>query len=320
VYLLLKITSAKGTRTSDISFQARAICKHKDCTKYKFFITGSITEPYISKPVHVFLEKEIRHYEGHVHRRCVRYRKRAAFADDLEKHLPLYVKYKCLNKACIESLEAGNCTEVPSLSVLQKIRSENVTKDDLSKDFDTFIKKLIEKYDKEWPGKIFNGYINWYSVKPFYITLIAEEVLRYVISLKPGLVMAHLDTTGSLIDPPPWTSAQILSYALILPGSKEYGPMPFAEFISSIHGILDIRQFLDIIYDYLTKMTSYSPVIDKIETDFSLALLHSVSRSFNDVSLFEYIRAIYEDTEKGIPAPSRWTVIHICSSHCLNTV
>jgi len=68
--------------------------------------------------------------------------------------------------------------------------------------------------------------------------------------------MAYLDVTGSLIDPPPWTSAQILYYALILPGSKEYGPMPFAEFISSVHGILDIRQFLDIIYDYLTKMTS----------------------------------------------------------------
>jgi len=67
-------------------------------------------------------------------------------------------------------------------------------------------------------------------------------------------------------------------------------------------------------------MTSYSPVIDKIETDFSLALLQSVSRSFNDVPLSEYIKAMYEDTEKGIPAPSRWTIIHICSSHCLNTV
>jgi len=135
----------------------------------------------------------------------VRYQKQAAFADDLEKHLPLYVKYKCLNKACIESLEAGNCTEVASLSVLQKIRSENVTKDDLSKDFDTFIKELIEKYNKEWPEK-FNGYVNRYSVKPFYIVLIAE-VLRHVISFKPGLVMAHFDVTGSLVDPPSWTSA-----------------------------------------------------------------------------------------------------------------
>jgi len=185
-----------------------------------------------------------------VHRRYVRYQKQAAFADDLEKHLPLYVKYKCLNKVCIESLKAGNCTEVPSLLVLQKIRSENVIKDDLSKDFDTFIKKLIKKYDKEWPGKVFNGYVNRHSVKPFYIVLIAEEVLRHVISFKPGLVMAHLDATGSLIDLPPWTNAQILYYALILPGSKEYGSMPFAEFISSVHDILDIRQFLDVVYDY----------------------------------------------------------------------
>jgi len=310
---------AEGTRTSDISFQARAICKHEHCTKYKFFVKGSIIDPYISKPVHVFLEKEIQHYEGNVHRRFMRHQKRAALADELEKHLPLYVKYNCLNKACIESLEAGNCTEVPSLSVLQKIRSENATKDDLSKDFDTFMKKLIEKYDKEWPGKVFNGYINRYSVKPFYIVLIAEDVLRYVISLKPGLVTANLDATGSLIDPPPWTTAQILYYALILPGSEEYGPMPFAEFISSVHSTLDIRQFLDIVCDCFTKITSHSPVIDKIETDFSLALLQSVSRAFNNISLSEYIEAVYEDTERGIPIPAGWTIIHICSSHCLNT-
>jgi len=71
--------------------------------------------------------------------------------------------------------------------------------------------------------------------------------------------------------------AQILYYALTLPGSKEYRPV--AKFISSVHGILHIRQFLDIVYNYFTKMTFYSPVIDKIETDFSLVLLQSVSHS-----------------------------------------
>lgn len=102
---------AESTRTNDnISFQARATCKHQHCTKYKFFIIGNISEPYTNKPVHVFLEKEIQHHKGDVHRRHVRYQKRSTFAEDLEKHLPLYVKYKCLNKACIESLEAGNCT------------------------------------------------------------------------------------------------------------------------------------------------------------------------------------------------------------------
>lgn len=132
--------------------------------------------------------------------------------------------------------------------------------------------------------------------------------------------MAHLDATGSLVDPPPWITTQLLYYAFILPGSKEYGPMPIAEFISSAHSVIDIRHFLDIVTDYLRKMTSYRPVIDKIETDFSLALLQSVSRSFNNVTLSEYIKTIYEDTEIEIPAPSRWTVIHICSSHCINTV
>lgn len=70
----------------------------------------------------------------------------------------------------------------------------------------------------------------------------------------------------------------------------------------------------------LKKHTSRLRVMNKIEVDFSMALIQSVMRSFNDTNLSRYLDdtfLIKDEKQTGLPP---FTVVHICSTHLLCTV
>ena len=46
------------------------------------------------------------------------------------------------------------------------------------------MRMLIEEYQEKWIGEHFSGYIQMNCEYPFYILLMAEDVLKYVIQSK----------------------------------------------------------------------------------------------------------------------------------------
>ena len=107
---------------------------------------------------------------------------------------------------------------------------------------------------------------------------------------------------------------------MILPGSEEYGPMPIAEFLSDTHTVPQITYFLSTFNHAIKQYTSRKAVIKKIETYFSLALIITAIKSFNDMTLARYLNLAYSFvTKKNIKFPEI-TIIHICSSHMIKTV
>lgn len=130
----------------------------------------------------------------------------------------------------------------------------------------------------------------------------------------------HLDATGSIItQPKELNSATIYYYALIMPGNKKnVGPLPIAEFISAKHDVTAIQHFLDVFNQYLNKISTQK--INKVETDFSLALLQSACKAFNGMNLSLYIQYMYDKYEKNIKTDVKVTVLHVCSSHFIKTV
>ena len=105
-----------------------------------------------------------------------------------------------INKSDKTILEAGNLNDVPSLNVMQRIMSDGRIKQNLDKDFNNYIRKLITLYNSVLTGIHIQGFIQKYVEYPFSVTFFGEAQLEYFLSLKKGFV--HLDATGSIIAQP----------------------------------------------------------------------------------------------------------------------
>jgi len=179
---------------------------------------------------------------------------------------------------------------------------------------------LTELSDK-WIEEHIKGFIQLNCKKSFFLVTFSEKSLLQIIkAAEYGHVFTYLDATGTLIDRPIDTDKKVYLYSLILPGDSEKGPFPVAEFISSMHSVPYITLFLSLVDHALKKLSTRSIIIDKIETDFSLALLQSACLSFNKMSLMNYLTVIFNKHENNERLEHGFTTIHICSSHLVKTV
>lgn len=153
-----------------------------------------------------------------------------------------------------------------------------------------------------------------------------QAILHYTVYREANKVSAFIKRSnfllpGSIVAKPPNVSKQIYYYAMVLPGCENYTAIPVAEFISSEHKTVFINFFLSLFRDNMNRITSRHPVIDKIETDFSLALIQSALQTFNGMSISEYMQFVYNWNSKKEGADDiHLTVVHICATHTLRTV
>jgi len=88
-----------------------------------------------------------------------------------------------------------------------------------------------------------------------------------------------------------------------------------------MHSVSYITLFLFFVDYALKKLSTPSIIIDKKETDFSLAILQSACLSFNKMSLMNYLTVVFNKHENNERLEHGFsTVIHICSSHLVKTV
>ncbi|KAH0546771.1 hypothetical protein KQX54_015059 [Cotesia glomerata] len=127
------------------------------------------------------------------------------------------------------------------------------------------------------------------------------------------------DATSSLIAPIKNVSKRILYYVLSLPGKHdEYGPCPVAEFISTVHDAHYQTIFLSTVMDTLSRFTKKKLIVDKVESDFCLTGIQAIIMGFNCFTLKKYLEITHDIAEKTTDI--FFTVVHICSTHLLNTV
>lgn len=308
-------------KKNNVYFSAKAKCQNTLCTVFTFECLTPIQEPYDDYEVKVSVDGPICHNISESHRRQCRGETRKNIAQELEKEKPDVVKCKMLNMKDPEAFKSGNLNNAYSSTVLQKISSEKNRVFSISKDIINEILDLSALYDLEWPHKLFPGYIQSFNVRPFNIILFTVPQLKYLISL-PHPIFLHLDSTGSIFAPVR-NAKKIFYYALTTPGIKslEFGPLPLAEFISSDQTAHQIAIFLSTVNDHLRRLSQKKLFINKVETDFSLALMHGVTMGFNNLSLKAYIDMTYKiDTSNDNDSVLDFTMIHICSTHLSGTV
>ncbi|KAL0199342.1 hypothetical protein M9458_007882, partial [Cirrhinus mrigala] len=167
------------------------------------------------------------------------------------------------------------------------------------------------------------GYIQHFQVNPFGAHLYTEVGLSILVhhlrEKKP--VSLYLDATGGVVSKIPEQSKRVLYYALTLPGrGRDAPPLPVCEMLSNEHSIPPLAFWL---MQFQLKLSKYTRLkVQKVETDYSWALMQAVVLAFNRHSIDAYLEwtyAVYMKTKtwaeiKGI------TVLHLCSAHIIKAV
>lgn len=313
---------SKNRKSDSLSFAARAECKHTNCANFKFWTKCSLLRTE-ENDMTVIVDRfgVICHDKNERFRRFVTGTQRTQLAQQLKHEKPSIVSLENLSHIPINILQSGNLNKAPSAEILRQISSKNLKSGDLSKDLFQNLILLKEKFVAHWPGKHIQGYIQDINYFPFGVRLGTEQQLRYLVrySKKMKNVFCYLDATGSVVAKPGWADKRLFYYAFILPGQKnQSGPLPISEFILSSHTVPSICSLLTkFIYDLRNVIGFKSlPLIKKIETDFSFAMIQSVLKSFNSLDLRSYLCL----TWNFLVDPVRYeidtiTVIHTCSSH-----
>ena len=129
----------------------------------------------------------------------------------------------------------------------------------------------------------------------------------------------HLDATGSVIRKLDHLKKRILYYAISVKHPLSHvSPIPLAEMVSSEQTNLEIAHLLNRwLYD-VKKVTSSEILPNKVEVDFSWAMLHGVCNAFNKQNLEWYLHRCWETIHTSNSTNSIKVIIHICSEHIMN--
>ncbi|KAJ8677391.1 hypothetical protein QAD02_013178 [Eretmocerus hayati] len=284
-----------------ISLTVDGKCTHSVCSRFKFKC-HQYSLNFRDCEVFVFRDKEFNHIEGEIRGRPIKGKRRLELANQLKDDAPFIKRWKLIEGIPDDVLENGNINNVPSVNVLRKISGKLNAQNDLDKNRTIFMHKLIEKLRNEWSGEKLHGYVQLYAETPvFYLLLMAEEVLKCFLksrsvipnsSSRKKFLFLNLDATGSMLGKSFKSLRTIYVYSLILPGYGVYPPLDIATFASSAHSTEDITIYLDKVVRNLKLLSSHRPVVDKVETDFSLPLLQALWRAFNGMSLILYFKMI----------------------------
>lgn len=257
------------------------------------------------------------HVDGESHRRFMKGEVRKRLAEELLKFSAGKKKLKMISDVPEGVLEQGNLNRAPSSMVLQKISSEHTARNDLSPDTYQFILMLMEEFEKNWRGKVVSNYIQFFSLRPFGVVLFTKAQLRILLKEERGNVFVFFDSTGSIIAKPLGITKAMYHYSIILAGveAEDKGPICVAEFISSAHSVPFITNFLMQLNYAVRLLSPREPYLDKMETDYSLALLQSAALALNKMSLIDYVNCDAQNSSRR----HSMTVLHVCSSHMLKT-
>jgi hypothetical protein len=108
----------------------------------------------------------------------------------------------------------------------------------------------------------------------------------------------------------------VLYYILVTKPDSDDAPLPVAECLTNDHTTLNLCHFLKtFLRDY--RRAGESDVLEKVEMDFSWALIHASMEAFN---IRTDISSYMEKAMAAISGQKKFdsTVIHLCSAHVMH--
>ncbi|XP_073715784.1 uncharacterized protein [Misgurnus anguillicaudatus] len=236
-----------------------------------------------------------------------------------------HVFYKRLRSTPVKELISGNLTQSLNKNILKVISTE-IKKSMLIHE-NVFIEMhLTQRILKECDSSFYNipGYIQLLQINPFGAHLYTEvgvSILVHHLRKKETPVSLYLDATGGVVSKLPEQKKRVLYYALTLPGKgRDAPPLPVCELLSNEHSIPPLTFWL---MQFLLKLSNYTSIrINKVETDYSWALMQAVVLAFNRMSMDSYLEwtnAVCRKSKTSAEIKAV-TILHLCSAHIIKAV
>ena len=223
-----------------------------------------------------------------------------------------------------DDLQRGNITNMPSPAVLRKAASEARQEQHFSSH------PLLDLYEY---GRFLSQDCKGGNAENYIRDIITSPSGKIVIHLYSQLMVTsyhrlaetkslflHLDATGSVIIRPSEICSTAPIYYYVLVAATENRAEPLAEMISNDHSWVTIEGWLNQFADATRKNNSKIIYPQKVEMDFSWALLIAVMRAFNSCNVIEYVNRCYNLEMQNKPFPTERTVVHLCAAHMIHSV
>ncbi len=316
-----KIKCSQSRKNKQAYWRGKAVCKFSGCTTYFLSLEKDPNDTEGDIPVTVKAQGKIHHSCHKQHSRHCRQPERHTLRGQLGECSPMLVHTKQLASADEEKILAGNLNDVKSVLVLQKISSEKNLANRL--DIDAFMEcsKTQEKQDVEKPSsKLKHSAIHYIAMSPFVVHSYSESQLHILHEQqKKNDCLLYMDATGSVVAKPHPSSQSVLYYALCTAcQSTTQTVVPVAEMLTSDQTTATILHWLTCLRRDYYKMFLKDLKPQKMETDFSWAMIHAVVQAFNTVSIQQYLQLCFQVCQEQLTV--QMTVIHLCAAHVLKLI
>lgn len=144
-----------------------------------------------------------------------------------------------------------------------------------------------------------------------------RDQLSYLNNIKTdGLVILHIDATGSVVGCLPWSDNVVYLYVIAVKGKDGKAPIPVAQFLTDRHKATSISFWLARWMDRRSDIVSKPRRIDVVVCDFSWAIIHAIVRAMCGMDIVPYLQKCFESAKK----PFKHTIVAICKSHVMKAV
>ena len=296
---------------------AAAVCKFSNCITFKFEMeTRKQMQTIIIPLLILLLVQSLKNIRLIQFRTADIYQERE---DSLNSPILLIFIIPSLLIPKMSVAEKGYFNYLHSTDVIRKVKSQHFDKSRFNSDMWQDIISTQMSYISAIIGNTLNGYIQFLSHSPFIIHLYSEEQIMLLKKLEKRSFTLHLGATGSVIRKLGHLKKRILYYAISVKHPLSHvSPIPLDEMVSSEQTNLEISHLLNRwLYD-VKKVTSSEILPNKVEVDFSWAMLHGVYNAFNKRNLECYLHRCWETIHTSNSTNSIKVIIYICSAHIMN--
>ncbi|KAI5692685.1 hypothetical protein M8J75_011504, partial [Diaphorina citri] len=338
-----EIVSFDNTRiNSEGNVVTYALCAHNTCKSFKIICSRTSKETTIAL---YSSGLNFNHKPGAKLTRQVRNVERSFHGDNLKKTTPDVYRRELIAKTSAAKVQAGHLDKIKSLKTIEKISSEQKSKDDLDRDdyldiramkLQTVVKQ-IGKREKEIPEF---SYIHLLIEVPFTVHLYDKEQVEIVRILKNFPVhpiTVHIDATGSVVRKTRDSSKRVLYYALVMnipeaikhdekwaqSGEGHSGTViPICEMITADHRTESMHCWLSAFKFFVRGPCELAwPPFDNIVSDMSFAFLNAVAMAWNDYnSIFDYLNMCHKVLTTKEELRDSDVIINLCCSHYMKII
>ena len=205
------------------------------------------------------------------------------------------------------------------MGALKKIPWEERRRQDYAEDHiqDLIITdEVLHDFDVE--STVAPGYIQHLGVRPLEIILFTDKQIQLFIGkYRNGTCWLYVDATGSIIHPTRSEQKRLLYYTAVIKNPVTgQPPLPVCEMITESHTTASITNFF-LRFKTATAQFQRNPRPQKVEVDFSWALIQGVLLSFNQHDIKAYLDYCFKVhvLAEGKLEKNHFTIIHLCCAH-----